>query len=200
VHRRRGFAIGPPETLGRDGLEVVRLERAIIESWGMQAGTDVRRAPVVIAVTERRTTCDRLFADALAVPNLRGRAKLLGLLELLGDGCRSELEIWGHLQVFTHPDLPEPRRQLPVRIGHRTVYLDIAYEVEKVNVELDGAKYHFGPANRERDMRRDAALAKLGWLTVRFSHDRLVSDPSGVRRELIAILAARRQQLAAASG
>jgi very-short-patch-repair endonuclease len=45
-----------------------------------------------------------------------------------------------------------------------------------VNIELDGAKYHFAPIHRERDMRRDAALAKLGWLTLRFSHDRLVND------------------------
>jgi very-short-patch-repair endonuclease len=195
VHRRRGFAVGLPQTVVRNGLEVVRLERSIIESWGVLPEDDGRRAPVIAAVAGRRTTCERLFAEAAAIPNLRGRAPLLGLVELLRDGCRSELEVWGHLHVFAPPDLPSARRQLPVQLGGRTVYLDLAYEDEKVNVELDGAKYHFGTANRERDMRRDATLARLGWLTLRFSHDRLVTDPEGVRRELLAVLASRRQQL-----
>jgi very-short-patch-repair endonuclease len=103
--------------------------------------------------------------------------------------------VWGHLHVFGHPDLPNPRRQLQLKLGARTIYLDVAYEAEQMNVELDGAKYHFGPVNRERDMRRDAALAKLGWLTIRFSHDRLVTDTDQLRRELLAILAQRRRQL-----
>jgi len=34
---------------------------------------------------------------------------------------------------------------------------------------------------------------------VRFSHQRLFSDPEGVRRELLSILAARRAQLGAHS-
>jgi very-short-patch-repair endonuclease len=195
VHRRRVFSVGYPQTVVRSGLEVVRLERAVVESWGILERTDERRAPVIAAVGDRPSTVDRLFAEASSIPNLRGRSKLLGLLDLLRDGCQSELEVWGHLHVFGHPDLPNPRRQLQLKLGARTIYLDVAYEAEQVNVELDGAKYHFGPVNRERDMRRDAALAKLGWLTIRFSHDRLVTDTDQLRRELLAILAQRRRQL-----
>jgi very-short-patch-repair endonuclease len=200
VHRRRGFSVGHPQTVGRSGLEVVRLERAVVESWGIIDRTDERRAPVIAAVGDRRSTVDRLFAEAWSIPNLVGRSKLLGLLELLRDGCRSELEVWGHLHVFDHPDLPYPRRQLPLKLGARTIYLDVAYEAERVNVELDGAKYHFGPVHRERDMRRDAALAQLGWLTVRFSHNRLVTESDQLRRELLAILVQRRRQLGIVAG
>ena len=50
------------------------------------------------------------------------------------------------------------------------------------------------PGQRERDIRRDAALATLGYLTVRFSHLRLHADPEGCIEELLAILAARRAQ------
>lgn len=64
-----------------------------------------------------------------------------------------------------------------------------------VNVELDGAAYHGAPGQRERDLRRDTALAALGYLTVRFSHLRLHADPDGVIAELLAILAMRRAQL-----
>jgi uncharacterized protein DUF559 len=195
VHRRRGFTVGHPRTVVRSGLEVVRLERAVVDSWGILDRTDERRAPVIAAVGDRRSTVDRLFAEASSIPNLPGRSKLLGLLDLLRDGCRSELEVWGHLHVFDHPDLPYPHRQLPLKLGARTIYLDVAYEAERVNVELDGAKYHFGPVHRERDMRRDATLAQLGWLTVRFSHNRLITDADQLRRELLAILVQRRRQL-----
>jgi very-short-patch-repair endonuclease len=200
VHRRRGFSVGHPHTVVRSGLEVVRLERAVVESWGTVDRTDERRAPVIASVGDRRSTVDRLFAEASSIPNLPGRSKLLGLLDLLRDGCRSELEVWGHLHVFDHPDLPYPRRQLQLKVGARTIYLDVAYEAERVNVELDGAKYHFGPVHRERDMRRDAALARLGWLTVRFSHNRLVADADQIRRELLAILVQRRRQLGVVAG
>ena len=45
---------------------------------------------------------------------------------------------------------------------------------------------------RERDARRDAALASTGWLTLRFSYARLHSDIDGCRRETLAALARRR--------
>jgi very-short-patch-repair endonuclease len=77
------------------------------------------------------------------------------------------------------------------------VYLDRLFVHERVNVELDGAKWHRGDAQRERDIRRDAALASHGFLVVRYSHHQLMSDPDGVRRELSAILARRRCQLRA---
>jgi very-short-patch-repair endonuclease len=60
---------------------------------------------------------------------------------------------------------------------------------------MDGAAFHGSPGQRERDIRRDAALAVMGIQVVRFSHQRLFGDPDGCRRELLAILAARRRQL-----
>ncbi|MEU4473288.1 DUF559 domain-containing protein [Micromonospora sp. NPDC023888] len=44
---------------------------------------------------------------------------------------------------------------------------------------------------REIDLRRDALLATIGILVVRFTHRRLTADPAQVRRETLAILAAR---------
>jgi very-short-patch-repair endonuclease len=76
----------------------------------------------------------------------------------------------------------------------RNVYLDRLFDAEMLNVELDGAAYHGKPGQRERDLRRDAALATLGYLTVRFSHLRLHRDPAGVVEKLLAILETRRRQ------
>jgi very-short-patch-repair endonuclease len=85
--------------------------------------------------------------------------------------------------------------QLPVEVGRRKFYLDRAFVEELVDVELDGAAYHGAPGQRERDLRRDSALASVGWLTLRFSHARLIDHPDGVIAEICAVLEVRRRQL-----
>jgi very-short-patch-repair endonuclease len=93
------------------------------------------------------------------------------------------------------PDLPAYVQQHPVRLadGRRT-RLDVAYIEAKVAVELDGAAFHGSRSARERDTRRDSALAAQGWVVLRFSYARLVSDPEGCRREIIEVV---RRRLAA---
>jgi len=73
------------------------------------------------------------------------------------------------------------------------MYLDLYAEEERVDVELDGAGVHGDPRQREIDLRRDALLATVGVLVVRFSHRRLVQEAGAVRREVVEILAARRR-------
>ncbi|MET8040921.1 DUF559 domain-containing protein [Micromonospora sp. NPDC005215] len=116
---------------------------------------------------------------------------LRSLLDRLAAGCRSPLEIWGHDHVFTGSGMPTFIRQARVRVGARTVYLDMFAEAERVDIELDGATSHGDPAEREIDLRRDALLATIGILVVRFTHRRLTTEPAQVRRETLAILAAR---------
>jgi very-short-patch-repair endonuclease len=118
------------------------------------------------------------------------------LFRLLSLGIHSELEAWGHEHVFNDSRLPPSRAQVPVRLpSGRTIYLDRLYDEELVNVELDGAAYHGLPRQRERDLRRDSALASLGFVTVRFSHPRLHADHEQAVDELLATLAMRRCQL-----
>jgi very-short-patch-repair endonuclease len=88
--------------------------------------------------------------------------------------------------------MPTFQRQVRVQVGGRTMYLDVYAEPERVNIELDGATTHGDPRQREIDLRRDALLATLGILVVRFAHRRLVHEPTEVRREILAILANRR--------
>lgn len=192
VHHRAGFRAEPPYAVMRDGLLVVRLERCLVDSWPLLPAAE-RRAPVIFAVQGRRTTAARIAAEVGQAPKLPGRAELAALLHLLELGCHSELEIWGHRHVFNHSSLPHARRQRPVELGIRTVYLDLAYEEEMVAVELDGSAYH---GDRDRDQRRDLALEAQGWLTLRFSHRRLHAEVESVRQELRATLVTRRRQLA----
>ncbi|WP_433281138.1 DUF559 domain-containing protein [Micromonospora sp. CA-244673] len=190
VHRRQGLFLVPPHVVVRRGLTVTRLEQALVDSWPMLPPGE-RRAPVIRAVNDRLTTAERLVEALGTVPRLPDRAALRTLLVRLTEGCRSPLEIWGHEHVFTGPGMPVFRRQARVRVGPRTMYLDLFAERERVNIELDGAATHGDPRQREIDPRRDALLATVGILVVRFAHRRLVHEADEVRRETLAILARR---------
>lgn len=130
------------------------------------------------------------------MPVLAGRTALRRLLHLVATGCHSELELWGYENVFDHPSLPRAAAQFRVTDGRRVAYLDRAYEGEMVDVELDGNAHHSSITDIERDRRRDAWLARLGWLTIRFSRARLHRSPDDARAELRDVLAMRRRQLA----
>jgi hypothetical protein len=195
LHRRSGYQPTTPFTMVRDGLRVVRIEQAIVESWPLLPAID-RRSPAIVALRERRTTGERLLKVLGLQPKTAGAAQMRHVFELAAAGCHSPLEMWGHEKVFSDRRLPPSRCQVPVVFpGGQRVYLDRLFEELLVNVELDGATYHGRPGQRERDLLRDAALAVLGYVTVRFSHQRLHADPEGVIRQLLAILARRREQL-----
>ncbi|MER5456499.1 DUF559 domain-containing protein [Micromonospora sp. NPDC002389] len=191
VHRRRHFTLVPPSVLVRQGLPVTTVERALVDSWPMLSPGE-QRTPMIRAVNDRLTTPGRLQTALDQTARVAGRSTLRTLLARLADGCRSPLEIWGHERVFTGPGMPTFQRQVRIRLGRRNVYLDLYAEPERVNIELDGATTHGDPRQREIDLRRDAQLAALGILVVRFAHRRLVREPETVRREAVAIRATRR--------
>lgn len=191
VHRRTGFRAGPPVVTERGGLRVVRLEQALVESWPLLPELD-RRSPIIAALRERRTTAARLTAALGENPRRRGAAQMRRLVGLVAGGCHSELEVWGHDRVFSDPRLPPSFCQHVVYTAGRTTYLDRYFPVERVDVELDGAAWHGQREQRERDLRRDAALSAMGIMVVRYSHRRLMTEPESVVDELRVILAGRR--------
>ncbi|MEU8211602.1 DUF559 domain-containing protein [Micromonospora sp. NPDC049044] len=190
VRHRSDFAIAPPQVVTRAGVPVTRLDRTLVDCWPLLEPVD-RPGSLIRAVNDRLTTPQRLFAAVAEVPRMNDRVTLRRLLDRLAAGCRSPLEIWGHDHVFIGPGMPTFTRQARVRVGGRTIYLDMFAEAERVDIELDGATSHGDPAEREIDLRRDALLATIGILVVRFTHRRLTADPVQVRRETLAILAAR---------
>lgn len=190
LHRRRGFVCDRPDVIVRAGLRVVRLETAIVDSWSILPAID-RRVPVIVAMRERRTTSARILT---AAKGRRLPPEAVAVIRMAAAGCHSPLEMWGHERVFSHPSLPESRCQVPMDLPSGRIYLDRYYDEEKLAVELDGAAYHGEPGQRERDLRRDAALAALGIQTVRFSHPRLHGAADAVRAEVREILAIRRAQ------
>jgi very-short-patch-repair endonuclease len=151
-----------------------------------------RRGPAIAAVRQQITKPGLILARLEAHPRVAARGELAQLVRLLEAGCESELEIWGLLGVFDIPGLRHGKRQLIVRTPAGAFRVDLGFTEERVAFELDGYRYHGGRTQRERDMRRDAALASIDWLTVRFSWERMHGDVAGCRRDALAILAARR--------
>jgi hypothetical protein len=183
----------PGRVVRRSGLPVIDLESAVLTAWSLLPVAE-RRAPAIVAVRERMTTAARLLERLDGMPRLAGRSEQRSLLDALAGGAHSEFEIWG-VEHFFPPDLlARSRGQLRVRANGRVCYLDRGFEEEMVGVELDGTTYHDRPEQRERDRRRDAALAALGWLIVRLSYYRALHEPEAALAELRQVLAMRRRQ------
>lgn len=190
IHRTRSM----PRTVCRDGVAVVVLERSLVDAWTSLPEHD-RRAPVIEAVRRRLTTAPRVQAALAARAGCRAAGELTDLLGLLELGCHSELEIWGVQHVLDIPGMPTARHQLLVRHGGRRAYLDAGWEEVLLGVEFDGAGSHSSAAQREGDLRRDAWLASLGWLILRFSYRRLTTDTHRVRLEIRSAYEVRSNQL-----
>ena len=147
---------------------------------------------VIDAVRRRDVRARDLRAESDRQPLHSGRAALRELLELVEGGCQSELEIFGVQHVLRIPGIPAPVQQHRVFLPNgRYVDLDAAYLQAKVGVELDGARYHSSREDRERDMRKDTALATLGWVSLRYSYRRLTGEPAACRGEIEAVVRSR---------
>lgn len=182
----------------RAGLPVTPPPRSVVDAWGVAhraggpaAGRDGARAAVIDAFRRGLVTARELRRELVRRPELPGRAALFDLLGLVAAGARSELEIWGMLHVTDVPGLPPCRRQVRVFLPHGHADLDVAWPEARLAVELDGAAFHGSPEQRERDLRRDAALASAGWLVLRFSYRRLKREPDACRAQIAAVYRSR---------
>ena len=184
------------------GIQVTPLSRSLVDAWDWahrsrrgkpNGGTATVRQAVIECTRSRRVGIAELRARSARQPMHAGRLELAELLDLLAGGCESELEIWGVTNVLPGPpDLPPWVQQHEIRLDDgRRVRLDAAYLEAKVAVELDGAAFHGSRTARERDLRRDTALAARGWVVLRFSYARLMADPERCRREIEAVVRRR---------
>jgi very-short-patch-repair endonuclease len=176
-----------------DGLPVSPVERAVVDTWGRPGAlerADVRVAAIT-AVRRRLCTPRDVARELDRNTRLPRRAELAGLVGLLADGCQSELEVWGCLNVLRGPGMPPFVQQRRISVGGETFVLDAAYDDVQLGVEMDGAAWHGSRQQRERDIRRDALLATIGWQTLRFGYARMMSAPEACRRDIRATHAAR---------
>jgi Transcriptional regulator, AbiEi antitoxin len=136
------------------------------------------------------TTADRLRPGMLQRPAMRWRAELLGSLDMVDDGVRSNLEHRYVRDVERPHGLPRAVRQARVVRYGKPCYLDNLYEECLVCVELDGLAAH-PPGERWRDFRRDNAGAVDGIITLRYGWPDVTGSPCEVAAQVAAVLRQR---------
>lgn len=194
VHRRKGFDPGSGQCVERSGLRITTLHRTVIDSWPLLLPAE--RRPLALDLARRGLVTPDLLEEALAErPNIAGRRLLRQTIDLMADGCQSELEAHGVLNVFCHRSLPPSVGQYRIELPVGQVRLDRAWPEVKVAVELDGARHHTSPEDRRRDLARDRALAASGWVVLRFTYADVVRDPDGVRAKILEVYRTRLAQL-----
>ena len=194
VHRRLRFDPESGQCVQRRGLLITALPRTVIDSWPLLPLPE--RRPLVLDLCNRGLVTAESLSGALAErPNVAGRRGLRQVIDLIADGCRSELEAHGVLNVFRHRSLPPGVGQYQVQLPTHRITLDRAWPEVKLAVELDGAQHHTSPADRRKDLARDRELAALGWVVLRFTYADVLRDPEGVRAKVLAVYRARLEQL-----
>ena len=114
------------------------------------------------------------------------RALLQDLLADVASGAESAMEVRFLRDVERAQGLPRGRRQVPLTIGNVRVH-DIAYEEQRVLVELDGRLGHDGE-DRVRDGIRDRRSATRAWLTVRAFWNDVAGAPCTLATEVGEVL------------
>ena len=108
---------------------------------------------------------------------MRGRAVLELACELVALGCHSALEVRYRVDVEVGFGLPEPRRQVAVRVASGAVHrVDVLYDVALLVIELDGEQ-HRTPDGMRADRLRDAELRAAGFRVLRFTWSDVVRRP-----------------------
>ena len=116
----------------------------------------------------------------------RRRQLLTDVLGDVADGAHSAMEVRFLRDVERAHGLPHGRRQAPSFAGRLRLH-DIAYDEQRVLVELDGRLGHVGDG-RISDGRRDRRSAGRGWLTLRAFWTDVAGTPCETADEVAEVL------------
>jgi very-short-patch-repair endonuclease len=140
---------------------------------------------------QRSVTSEAELRRALALRRAhRWRSLLDTVLTDVADGAESTMEVRYLRDVERAHGLPPARRQRPAPGGGPERH-DLAYEDQRVLIELDGRLGHEGREERIRDGRRDRRGATVGWLTVRGFWTDVAVTPCAFATDVGAVLGTR---------
>lgn len=125
------------------------------------------------------------------VPRVRGRKDFLRLLDSAAAGAESWLEAEGLRRVFNTKEFAHLVPQHVVEVDGVRYRADLYDPRTHTVIELDGSEYHETSPRRVRDLRRDAALASIGILTIRLGYSDVVQRPEWCRKTVRAALERR---------
>jgi very-short-patch-repair endonuclease len=106
----------------------------------------------------------------------RGQAVRRRLLLDSRDEPWSEAEREAH-RLLRAAGIDGWRTNVPVVVGYARYYLDIAFPVQRLALEIDGRAFHSHQAAFERDRTRQNDLVLAGWTVLRFTWAMLEEHP-----------------------
>ncbi|TDH52668.1 hypothetical protein E2F47_13795 [Mycobacterium eburneum] len=98
----------------------------------------------------------------------RGIRRARVALDLVDAGAASPRETWLRL-LLIRAGFPRPQTQIPVydEYGQLVAVLDMGWEDLKVGVDYEGDHHRTDPREFNKDIRRQEAVAELGWSDIR---------------------------------
>jgi very-short-patch-repair endonuclease len=186
-------------------LHRVRLQRAHLTSLDGLPITDRARTVADLLRTERygaaRDLRDRAlqqgWVDEYGIRRSiseqlgrTGNAQLRRLLAELEVGAQAESERKLHA-ILRRAGISGWKPQYRLRLGARTVYIDVALPAYKIAIEVDGRRFHDDNSDRfEDDRARQNDLIAAGWRVLRFTWAMLDEHPGAVIARIVQLLAA----------
>ena len=178
-----------------DGLPTTTAARTVVDLAAVSSFERLKRI-MENAVAESITTDDEVAAvlHEIARPGKWGAKKLQRVLAARAPGEPVPDSVLERmlLDALRQAGLPAPVPQFPHPGRHPGPgRVDFAYPHARLILEADGRRWHQRIADLQRDRARDNEAARAGWLTMRFMHEELRSDPADVARAIIEALAHR---------
>lgn len=195
VRRHRWFdvhdlgRVGEDDLDEHDGVMCTSPERTALDLGRTARSEGQLRAAATALRAAAREDADlpaRLTERLKREPRVPGNAQVRMLLGDLPGSLlvRSPLEV----------DFPAFCRQhgIPLPEMNRRVdglELDAAWLLARLAVELDTRAYHGDELAFERDRERDGQLLEVGWRVLRVTKSQLLTNPEGVARRILMLLA-----------
>ncbi len=95
------------------------------------------------------------------------------------------------LDLLVAAGLPEPEAEVPVTIGGRRYWIDLAYPRPKIAIECLGKIGHLNEKAFEEDPVRSNDFALDGWLQLLVTYRRTKESPESIIAEVEAALGCR---------
>ncbi|MDN5803377.1 MAG: DUF559 domain-containing protein [Microlunatus sp.] len=178
--------VDPRDVTSRRGVRVLdqpmAVLRAAVSLEGSRRGHGVR---VIDRVKQRNlVTAINLQRAFQRNRGTWGTTAMRDLLERTGDRAHSDLERLG-VKLLGEAGIQGFTVNLRLRLSTgRPVELDIAFDEERVAIELDGFRYHASAEAHLADLERQNAVIGDGWTMLRYGADVLVDEPERFIREV----------------
>jgi very-short-patch-repair endonuclease len=166
------------------GIPITAPARTILDLAAVVAPRELELA-LSEAETRRLTSRSELRALLARVGPRPGVAALRSLLDTEAGPSltRSEAEE-RCLALIRTAELPAP--EVNIRIGGHEV--DFLWRSEQLVIEVDGFRFHSSRGAFERDRRRDAELAALGFRVLRVTWRQIVDRPEALVARIASVL------------